>query len=321
MRDLLSVPEFADARFAFTDVDRVNLRRAVQLCPKDMADNRLPARVHGTPNRRKALTNADYVINCTRIARMPGRPVCRRPGEWRGCACIGSGNWEILHPVLMLLRCPYCRKEFGPEPRATCPHCGRAMRLPDHLLSEERRERRTARQKARRTEEERVGQQTVLEALSSRQPAILIGMVVLLVVAGALLATRATVISLPATRPQRDRADVDLHALRAALERFRIDCGRYPTTEEGLRALVRDSDFIGWRGHYINRLRPDPWFRRYVYRCEGQTVVLLSLGPDGREGTADDIVPAPPDPDEVAGPNGRWRLQGGTSAPPVEAGP
>lgn len=67
VRDLLAVPEFAEARFAFTDIDRVNLDRAVQLCRKDIADNGLGARVTGSPNRRRSLENADYVINCTRI--------------------------------------------------------------------------------------------------------------------------------------------------------------------------------------------------------------------------------------------------------------
>jgi alpha-galactosidase len=67
VRDILGVPEFADTRFRFTDIDPVNLDRAVQLCRKDVADSRLPAKFTGTPNRRKAIEGADYVINCTRI--------------------------------------------------------------------------------------------------------------------------------------------------------------------------------------------------------------------------------------------------------------
>jgi general secretion pathway protein G len=220
----------------------------------------------------------------------------------------------------MKLRCSYCREEFGPEPQARCPHCGRVMRLPDRLLPAEVRERRKARTKARQREEQREGSETVLQALSARRPALLMGLLALLMVAGGLLAGRATVSSRAASAPpsQAGKAEAALHAMRAALERFRIDCGRYPSTAEGLRALVRDSDFIGWRGNYINRLGPDPWSRKYVYRLEGQAMTLLSLGPDGREGTADDVVPGPPDPDEVAGPAGQWSVS--PPSPPAATG-
>jgi general secretion pathway protein G len=181
------------------------------------------------------------------------------------------------------------------------------MRLPDRLLSGAARERRAARQHARQARAQGAGAASAAPTLGARRPAILVGLMALLALAGVLLTTRVTTVSLPARRPQGDRAMADLRALRTALERFRIDCGRYPAAPEGLRALVRDKDFIGWRGPYVNKLRADPWFRPYVYRLDGQAVTLLSLGPDGREGTADDVAPASPSPEDVAGPEGFWR--------------
>jgi alpha-galactosidase len=66
-RDILTVPELQDTRFAFTDIDRRNLDRVSQLCAKDIRENRLPATLRSTTDRRRAVADADFVINCTRI--------------------------------------------------------------------------------------------------------------------------------------------------------------------------------------------------------------------------------------------------------------
>ena len=66
-RDLLTVPEFQDTQFAFTDISRRNLDMVHQLCAKDIRQNKLPATIAATTDRRRALEGADYIINCTRI--------------------------------------------------------------------------------------------------------------------------------------------------------------------------------------------------------------------------------------------------------------
>jgi len=66
-RDILTVPELRDTRFAFTDINKRNLDMVTQLCLKDIRNNNLPAGVTATLNRRRALEGADYVINCARI--------------------------------------------------------------------------------------------------------------------------------------------------------------------------------------------------------------------------------------------------------------
>ena len=96
------------------------------------------------------------------------------------------------------------------------------------------------------------------------------------------------------------RAEQSVAALAEALGRFNFHCGTYPTAEEGLEALVlKQSRHAGWVGPYIASpnyaptLLPDPWKRRYVYEPTNDPPVVLSLGPDGVRGTADDIAPDP----------------------------
>ena len=67
LRDLLAVPEFRDTHFAFTDISARSLEMVTALCQKDIGNNNLPTRVTATTDRREALSDADYVINCTRI--------------------------------------------------------------------------------------------------------------------------------------------------------------------------------------------------------------------------------------------------------------
>jgi general secretion pathway protein G len=74
-----------------------------------------------------------------------------------------------------------------------------------------------------------------------------------------------------------------------ALDALRDDCGRFPTTEEGLAALCIRPAAIGetkWRGPYLSPPIPlDPWGHAYVYRCPGvhntNGFDIYSCGPDG----------------------------------------
>ncbi len=88
---------------------------------------------------------------------------------------------------------------------------------------------------------------------------------------------------------------VQLKALKSALEQFRIDNGFYPTTEQGLSALVKKPDIppIPKRWHqYLDELPKDGWGNDFVYvspGLNGHPYELFSKGPDGIEGTKDDI--------------------------------
>ncbi|MCC5808218.1 MAG: alpha-glucosidase/alpha-galactosidase [Opitutales bacterium] len=62
MHDITAVPELADTTFAFTDVSRANLDRVTRLARRDLSENKLPARIEATTDRRRALGEADYII-------------------------------------------------------------------------------------------------------------------------------------------------------------------------------------------------------------------------------------------------------------------
>lgn len=90
------------------------------------------------------------------------------------------------------------------------------------------------------------------------------------------------------------RAKSDLSgSLGLALDMFEQDVGRYPTTDEGLEALVQDPGIPNWNGVYVRGgLKPDPWGNPYVYEYDGSDSSgyrLSSSGPDGQLGTDDDI--------------------------------
>lgn len=84
--------------------------------------------------------------------------------------------------------------------------------------------------------------------------------------------------------------------IKTALETFEVDNGRFPSSEEGLRALVDPpSNMPNWHGPYVDRshIAADPWGHEYVYRYPGTQnqngFDLFSMGPDGRESN-DDIT-------------------------------
>lgn len=91
------------------------------------------------------------------------------------------------------------------------------------------------------------------------------------------------------------RAQID--SLEKALDQYRIDVGRYPSTEQGLAALVtRPGGVSRWAGPYLKKGLPaDPWSNPYVYKSPGDhgEFDLMSLGKDGQPGGSgedEDIV-------------------------------
>jgi general secretion pathway protein G len=91
---------------------------------------------------------------------------------------------------------------------------------------------------------------------------------------------------------RRAAARNDVSQLRLALDTLAQDSGRYPTAVEGMGALVQPPPGLAnWHGPYVRRLPNDPWGRPYFYApaTEASAPHVLSLGPDGRQGTSDDI--------------------------------
>ena len=82
------------------------------------------------------------------------------------------------------------------------------------------------------------------------------------------------------------RAQID--SFEKALDQYRLDTGHYPTSEQGLKALmVRPDNEPRWDGPYLKKdVPPDPWGKPYLYRAPGQgrEFDLISLGKDGQPG-------------------------------------
>ena len=90
-----------------------------------------------------------------------------------------------------------------------------------------------------------------------------------------------------ATAAKKAAARANLAALSAALDMFEVDFGRYPTTEEGLDALVHPpADHTNWHGPYVQKLPFDPWGHAYQYNRPGRNAPyeVICFGADGRVG-------------------------------------
>lgn len=84
-------------------------------------------------------------------------------------------------------------------------------------------------------------------------------------------------------------AKAQIEAFEKSLDTFRLDVGRYPTTEEGLNALVVAPATAGakWNGPYLKKgVPPDPWGHPYQYKAPGSKSEfdIISLGRDGQPG-------------------------------------
>jgi general secretion pathway protein G len=95
---------------------------------------------------------------------------------------------------------------------------------------------------------------------------------------------------------KKTAAKSDLVSLGVALGAFEVDCGRYPTSAEGLAALTfAPGGLSEWKGPYVEKaVGNDPWGNPYVYLCPGAHNTsgydLHSFGPGGQDGAEDNIT-------------------------------
>jgi general secretion pathway protein G len=82
--------------------------------------------------------------------------------------------------------------------------------------------------------------------------------------------------------------EAQLDLISTALDTFKLDTGRYPTTDEGLESLWKNKNIKNWGGKYLPKpLKNDPWGNPYYYKQPGQNgneYDLMSLGADGKKG-------------------------------------
>jgi general secretion pathway protein G len=118
----------------------------------------------------------------------------------------------------------------------------------------------------------------------------LIEIMVVVVIIGLLAAMIAPNIMGNLDRAEINRARQDVRSIETALNLYRLDNFRYPSTDEGLQALVTnpgESSAPNWKaGGYLKSMPLDPWNRPYLYLNPGRQgeFDVFSLGADGQEG-------------------------------------
>jgi general secretion pathway protein G len=118
----------------------------------------------------------------------------------------------------------------------------------------------------------------------------LIEVLVVLVILALLAGIVTTQLLAPAEGAKVDATKVQVKAIMASLDLYRLHNSGYPTTDQGLAALLRKPE-VGivpetWRGPYLNsnNLPLDGWKRPFLYTSDGRAYLIISLGADGAEG-------------------------------------
>lgn len=137
---------------------------------------------------------------------------------------------------------------------------------------------------------QRVGSMTRVPRAAQRG-FTLIEIMVVVVIIGLLTAVVTTQVMGRVDDARVNKAKQDIQAFEVALQLYRLDNSRYPTTEQGLQALLLKPTVEpipnSWReGGYVRRPSKDPWGNDYLYVSPGEQseYEIFSLGADAREG-------------------------------------
>ncbi len=122
----------------------------------------------------------------------------------------------------------------------------------------------------------------------------LIELMLVVIIIGALVAMVMPRLTGRTEQARATAAQADISAnIATALKLYELDNGSFPTSEEGLNALLnKPASATNWHGPYLEKKPIDPWGREYKYKCPGEhrptDYDLYSLGKDGVE-SADDV--------------------------------
>lgn len=132
-------------------------------------------------------------------------------------------------------------------------------------------------------------QNKAMRSRSRRRGFTLVELLVVLAILGLLVGLVGPQVMKALGGSKTKTARIQIEDLSATLDIYRLELGRYPTTNDGLQALVENTaGAANWNGPYLkkNQVPKDPWGNDYQYRSPGEhgSFDIWSLGADNREG-------------------------------------
>lgn len=125
----------------------------------------------------------------------------------------------------------------------------------------------------------------------------MVELMAMLIIIGLLATLVVTKVASKIDQARETTTKANLKALAAAVNQFRMDTTRFPTEDEGLLALIEQpTDVETWEpGGYLEttEIPKDGWGNEFIYELypeSGKQFVIRSMGPDGEEGTEDDLL-------------------------------
>ena len=118
----------------------------------------------------------------------------------------------------------------------------------------------------------------------------LIEIIIVITIIGLIVAWAGNRIFGQADKAKWTATKAQISQLAATLDQYKLDTGKYPTTQEGLKALLQGpSGAINWNGPYLNKADQikDGWNNDYIYRspgAENRPFEIISFGADAQEG-------------------------------------
>jgi general secretion pathway protein G len=134
----------------------------------------------------------------------------------------------------------------------------------------------------------------VRAAGNRRRAFTLVEMLLVLVILGVLAAIVYPKVAGRGEQARQTATQSQIASFKTALDAFEVDNGYYPKGRNGLLDLIqKPRDAVNWRGPYLESIPKDPWGNEYIYSNPGKhnpnSYDIMSVGPDGREGTEDDV--------------------------------
>lgn len=186
----------------------------------------------------------------------------------------------------MKIQCPYC-KEISEWKDSQCPFCNKFAKTPSFFRKSSKRT------SGRRERDLGIATPWLMTTGGFYNIGIIFRSVPRWILVLGVIAIVGSLWHALTLKPDHSvsiqRAKTNLSILLIALDAFKGDCRRFPTTGEGLDALVVNPYLEGWKGPYVLKLKDDPWKRPFQYASDGTSVKLFSAGPDRKTGTPDDI--------------------------------